>query len=260
MKTYTEEEIIEKYKELPPDVRDAIFGVDSTRTIEEIGKKYKLTIDKLGDLSNEIRVLMLGITEPKDFISNISRRLGVDKKMAHDITAEVNEKIFSKIRESLKRIHNIKDEEENEEKEVELPKSEAVKAPEPPKELSREDILKEIEYPESIPMPTIFSGNTKSSESSVQAQPAVQKSFDVKEEELSLPPPPPALIENKEESVVVVKEVIPKEEVKSGDASTPPKPQISRRPPEVSEHDGDKSFGPGGDRYPEGDPYREPVR
>lgn len=251
MKEYTEEEIIKKYKELPPDVRDAIFGVDSTKVIEEIGAKYKLTIDKIGDLSSEIRVLMIGATEPKDFMPNISRRLGVDKKIAHDITAEVNDRIFSKIRESLKRIHNIKDEEENnEEKEKEAPKPESVKVPELPNALNKEDILKEIEE----------TGNIKADGSLVQAQAQKQEMLPEEEKEISLSPPPPAVIEDKEESIVVVKEDLPKEEINSSNVPIPQKPQISRRPPEVSEHDGDKPLGPGGDKYPEGDPYREPVK
>lgn len=211
MKEYTEEEITKKYKELPPDVRDAIFSVDSTRIIEDIGKKYKLTVDKMGNLSNEIRVLMLGIAEPKDFMPNISRRLGIDKDIAREITVEVNEKIFSKIRESLKRIHNIKD--ENKERVAEKIEGAPIPAPaqspvqpSAPNGLDRSEILKAIENPETIQIPSIFQGN-----------------------------------------------------VKAG-VPLPAKPEILRRPPEVSEHNGDKARGPSGDKYPEGDPYRESVK
>jgi len=270
MKEYTEEEIIKKYKELPSDVRDAIFGVDSTKTIEEIGAKYKLTIDKMGDLSNEIRVLMIGVTEPKDFMPNISRRLGVDKKTAHDITAEVNDRIFSKIRESLKRIHNIKDEEENnEEKEKEDLRPKAVeapmKAPEPPKMLSKEDILKEIEETEAVPIQLVSAGGVNLNENPVKTveiiEPAQPKPIAEVEKELSLPPPPPVVVEEKEEAVTLSNENLPKEEMRSEDVHTSPSPQISRRPPEVSLYNGDKSdLGPGVDRYPDGDPYREPVK
>lgn len=263
MKEYTEEEIIKKYKELPPDVREAIFGVDSTKTIEEIGTKYKLTIDKVGDLSNEIRVLMIGVTEPKDFMPNISRRLGVDKKTAHDITAEVNDRIFSKIRESLKSIHNIKDEENNEEKEKEALRPKAMevpmKAPEPPKALSKEDILKEIEEPDSVPIPQATGSLSNVGESPIEAQTQKEETISEIEEEKAIAPPPPTIIEEKVEETIGVKDSLA-EEVKIGDAPIVPKPQISRRPPKVSEHDGDKPLGPGGDKYPEGDPYREPVK
>ncbi|MCR4283995.1 MAG: hypothetical protein NUV64_01585 [Parcubacteria group bacterium] len=256
--------LMDKYKDLPGDVREAIFSVDSTEIIQDISKKNNLTIDKMSELADEIGLLMIGVTEPKDFMPNISRRLGVDKKTAHDITAEVNDRIFSKIRESLKRIHNIKDEEDSEKDTAESLKQETVREPEPAKTLSKEDILKEIESPESIPMPQVFS-DAKVNESTSNAQTLKQETVSVEGEgkEIPIPSMPstlPVVMEEKEESIVVAKEDLPKEYVKSGGVPFPPKPQISRRPPEVSEHDGDKPLGPGGDKYPEGDPYREPVK
>ncbi len=252
MKIYTEEEITKKYKELPEDVRTAIFAVDTAQIIEDIGGKYRLTVDKMGDLSNEIRVLMLGTTEPKDFISSIARRLEVDKKTAHDITEEVNEKIFSKIRDSLKKIHNIADEEESDdsEREIKAPATEATKPIESPstqysESLSREDILKGIEEPEPTPVPT-----------EVPKKEPVSMETD---KELSISPPPPTVIKEGSESSPVTEQSKASEVVKDVDA-VDPKHQFSRRPPEVSEHDGSKPLGPGGDKYPEGDPYREPVK
>ena len=252
---------MDKYRELPPDVREAIFSVDSADIIQSIAKKNNLTVDKMSELADEIGLLMLGNTEPKDFISNISRRLGVDKKTARDITAEVNDRIFTKIRESLKKIHNIKDEDEEKEEEPELYRPEAVRPPEPPKELDRENILKGIEDPETVSVPQPPSVVSKEGESVSSPTPTPQwPNNNEKEEELSLSPPPPVVIEEEEGLVVADKETLPREEVKASEAPLPPKPQISRRPPEVSEHDGDKKFGPGGDKYPDGDPYREPVK
>lgn len=103
------ENLSKKYDDLPEDVRNSIFSVDSNSTVEEIAKKYKLSIDESGKLADEVGLLMLGITHPKDFITNISRRLGVEESEAREITVEVNKNIFSKVRESLKKIHDIKE-------------------------------------------------------------------------------------------------------------------------------------------------------
>jgi len=251
--------LMDRYKELPEDVKDAIFSVDSAEIIQNIAKKNNLTIDKMSELADEIGLLMLGSTEPKDFISNISRRLGVNRNIAHDITAEVNDKIFSKIRESLKKIHNLKDEEEEEK--TELYRPEVVKLEESPNALNRESLLKEIENedPEITASSQVVVDTDGLNESRVNIKPVLKESAIEEKKELSLPPPTPAIIEDKEESVVV-KEDLPKEEIKSDKGSIELKPQISRRPPEVSEHDGDRKLGPGEDRYPEGDPYREPVK
>lgn len=136
---YTDEQIVKMYENLPDDLRTAIFSVDTGKVVENIGRKYNLTIDKMGDLGNETGMVMLGVTHPKDFISNLAERLEVDKVKAKEIAEDVNVQIFRKVRESLKAIHNIRDEKP------------------PPKAAplvdTREEILKEIEKKEEIPKP-----------------------------------------------------------------------------------------------------------
>lgn len=107
MKSYTQEELEEKYKQLPATMEEVIFGVNAEKTLEEIGKKYKLHIDRLGILANETRLVMLGLTHPKDFINNLAERLELDKEAAKNIAQEINQRIFHEIREELKKIHNI---------------------------------------------------------------------------------------------------------------------------------------------------------
>lgn len=108
-----EQDILKNYQSLPPDLREAIFSFENARAIEEIGKKYELYIDKIGELGNESSRVMLGLTHPKDFIANLSKRLGVDMEKAKEIAKDVNEQIFVKVRESLKKLHKIGEEEED---------------------------------------------------------------------------------------------------------------------------------------------------
>lgn len=114
MANLTPEQLKEKYKSLPQDVQDAIFAVDSATVIQKVGRKYNLPIDKVGELADEAGLLMLGVTHPKDFMLNLTRRLKMNKEEIRDITKEINEKIFSKIRASLKKIHGIEDEKQEE--------------------------------------------------------------------------------------------------------------------------------------------------
>ncbi|MEK7596369.1 MAG: hypothetical protein AAB564_02385 [Patescibacteria group bacterium] len=107
MKSYTREELEEKYKHLPPEIEEAIFNVGLDKTLEEIGKKYKLRIDQLGILANETRLVMLGLTHPKDFINNLAERLELNEETAKNIAQEINQRIFHEIREELKKMHSI---------------------------------------------------------------------------------------------------------------------------------------------------------
>ena len=101
------EKITEKYLDLPEDVQKAMFSSTTSDAIFEIGKKYDLIIDKMGELADETGLVMLGITKPNEFIRNLENRLGVPAKKAKEIAEDINQKVFSPIRESLKKIHGI---------------------------------------------------------------------------------------------------------------------------------------------------------
>ena len=131
----TNNDIQKKFKNLPQDLRDAILSVDTANIIQSIAKKHVLTIDKMGKLADEIGLLMLGITHPKNFISNLEKKLGINSETIKKITEEINIQIFAKVRRSLKRIHELEEEKIKEKKEsvVPIPKSESpVPSPQPP--------------------------------------------------------------------------------------------------------------------------------
>src|SRR3989338_6526387 len=92
---------------LPSDLKTAIYSADSSTAIENISKKYGLHIDQMGKLAEETGLVMLGVTHPKDFISNLAKRLQVDQITAKSVARDVNEQIFKKVRESLMKIHGL---------------------------------------------------------------------------------------------------------------------------------------------------------
>ncbi len=182
MPKFTPQQLKDLYKKIPEDLKEAIFNVDSAEMIEKTGGKYNLNIDKIGELADEIGLVMLGVTKPKDFVSNLSQRLGVSNDTARNIAEEINQQIFSKVRESLKKVHGI-DGAQGEG----APLSGA-------DEVKKEEILKEIEKEE---VPEIMKGTRKPTESPFEAKTSES---------------------------------------------------IFRMPPQESEH-----------KYPQGDPYREPI-
>lgn len=136
--------IRERYKNLPPDLKDAIFSEEVTEKIMNISNKYGLYVDEMGELGNEIGRVMLGITHPKDFIRNLMSRLEVDAEKARAIAKDVNEQIFAKVKESLKKLHKIEEEEEIGEVEP------AKRAETEPKETTEQKPIEEKEIPKGI--------------------------------------------------------------------------------------------------------------
>lgn len=104
---FTLEQINERKRSVPDDIKLAISSTETSNKIENISNKNNLHIDQMGILSSHIAYLMLGLLNPKDFIEEISRSMKVDYSVSKKIAIEVNEQIFRPIRESLKKIHQL---------------------------------------------------------------------------------------------------------------------------------------------------------
>jgi len=129
----------DKFKNLPKDIQNAISSVSVGKTMEEIGKKYRLHVDKMNELFDETGLVMLGLTHPKDYIKNLQKRLVIDIDTVKKIAADINEQIFRPIRESLKEIHNVVGEDQPSETNRQQP---AIHIPEVQKEKSLDLRLK----------------------------------------------------------------------------------------------------------------------
>ena len=103
--TYTKEQLGERFEQLPENVQEAIIAVETAKVVSEVGNKYALHIDQVGELADEIGLVMLGLTKPTDFVTHTIARIGLDRAVAEAIAREVNDQIFLKIRELLQALH-----------------------------------------------------------------------------------------------------------------------------------------------------------
>jgi hypothetical protein len=95
----------DEFNSLPDGLREALASEETAQAIEEIGKKYTLHLDVMDNLFDEVGLVMLGITPPRDFVTSLQKRLGIPREQVNGIAREVNEKIFQPIRDSLKEVH-----------------------------------------------------------------------------------------------------------------------------------------------------------
>ncbi len=103
---YTKKELYERFENLPDDVQEAFLSVDTYKTIKKIVDKFKLHIDQSGILSEEIGLVMLGVTRPENFLSVLEKKLNIPLETAGEIVKEINTTIFFPIRASLEEINN----------------------------------------------------------------------------------------------------------------------------------------------------------
>jgi len=243
----TKEQLKESYKNLPQDVRNAIFSIDTANVLRQIGDEKKMMIDKIGELADETGLVLLGFTHPSQFVSHLSERLGIEKSIAKEIAEEVNTKIFFPIRENLKKIHGLREEEV--EREIETEKT---PFPTPPSPVMPSAPAPTPEKTEIGPRPTslgleIPTAPTPSPlPSALIPEPVVLETTLPKESEIKTPPQSEAALpETPVQPVTSIFEAKTKEEG-------------FRLPAEATE----KKIEPSFMKAPESkkiDPYREPT-
>jgi len=100
----TKEQVSEKFESLPDDIKRAITDDSVSENLKQLGFKYKLRVDKIGDLIDEVGMVMLGFKKTGDFINALSRRLELDRETAESLAIDVDNEVFKKIRESLRSV------------------------------------------------------------------------------------------------------------------------------------------------------------
>ena len=154
---HTTQQLEEKYRSLPEDLKGAMTEIKTAETIHDIGKKYNLHIDQIGDLADEIGLTMLGLTKPDDFVTHTKNRLQIDQNIAEQIGREVNEQIFLPIRESLQKLHEQKEAAGGVVGGVETIPAAPATPPQSAGDLPDKDkLLDEIEHPSKTPEDTVF--------------------------------------------------------------------------------------------------------
>ncbi len=150
--------IKERFDLLPESIQELIISSNYQDTLIEIGKKYQLNVEQLGMLEQETTLVMMGLTPTKDFETELTNELNVDKMKGNQIVTEINEKIFLTIRDLLKLMYTP----EGEEPSVEEEKGKSLETSsrtlldknieEQPLEIeSREEMLRKIENPPKTP-------------------------------------------------------------------------------------------------------------
>lgn len=112
MPNYTQQQLEERYQKLPDVLKDAMFSVDVAAKMFEIGKKYGLTIDKIGFMAEETGYIILGLTRPSEFVKNLTEALAVEESKARTIASDINHQVLFLLREALKTTHQIEINEE----------------------------------------------------------------------------------------------------------------------------------------------------
>jgi len=92
----------EKFKELPLDTQLAMTSAHIAEMIKEISDKNRLLIDQEGILYDLTSYVLLGLLPSKEFTATLVKEAGINESVAASIAEDINEKVFSEIRTSMR--------------------------------------------------------------------------------------------------------------------------------------------------------------
>ncbi len=100
---------IEKAKaQLSPDTVNAISAVPWQAEILKMRETKGYSFEQLGDLETETELLLCGLLSPENYPKELKSRMRISETQANDLVKEMNEQVFSKIKEELIKISERK--------------------------------------------------------------------------------------------------------------------------------------------------------
>lgn len=93
-----EEKLIkEQWDKLSPELRGAIESVPWKGLISEIGRNNALSVEQAVLLERETMFVLYGFENPRDYVANIAREVGISEEQALTVAEAVAEKIFEPV-------------------------------------------------------------------------------------------------------------------------------------------------------------------
>ena len=106
MPDYPREKLIELFKALPQDIKDAASSEDTANTIQDICQKNGITEEEaISEITKNIGYSFLGLLAPTDLAYILEKEIGLEKKSAEATAAEIVRYIFLPVRPSMEALY-----------------------------------------------------------------------------------------------------------------------------------------------------------
>ncbi len=92
----------EQFGKLPPELQQAIRSPKLGEDVRKIGESNHLHLDQIGLLEDEVLYLLMGFTEPAEFVATMAKELNLQQPQAEQIASAVGSQIIEPIRNSMK--------------------------------------------------------------------------------------------------------------------------------------------------------------
>ncbi|BCX15909.1 MAG: hypothetical protein KatS3mg098_138 [Candidatus Parcubacteria bacterium] len=101
----SQKEILERWKNIPEILKDAINSESLIGEIEKLSSNFGLNEDRLLNLLRIVRGVFLGFIHLQDLYKEIKESLNIDPRLALDIYHQLEQKIFSPFRKEIEEVY-----------------------------------------------------------------------------------------------------------------------------------------------------------
>ncbi|MBU1292432.1 hypothetical protein KKH07_03115, partial [Patescibacteria group bacterium] len=96
-----------KYFQLPQNIRQIFFTVETADKVYDLAKKNRLTDDQLWYASHTTGMILLGEVNIVNFVKTLQEKCKLAEEPARQLARDINQAIFLPVKESLKQIHKV---------------------------------------------------------------------------------------------------------------------------------------------------------
>jgi hypothetical protein len=94
---------MENNNQIPEDVLNIIKSSSVYIKLEEIGNKFDLNIDQVGELNVLTEQVMIGKLPSSKYIDSVAKELEITRDKAREIVETINSDIFIMVKESIRK-------------------------------------------------------------------------------------------------------------------------------------------------------------
>ena len=108
MLNYSKKQLWELYKQLPQELKDAIFSVENAEKISNICSSAGIEGNVISQIAKYTGYVLMGILPPNELQPVLEKEEGLKKNIAKEIAWQINRFIFLPVKNSLEALYGAK--------------------------------------------------------------------------------------------------------------------------------------------------------
>ncbi|MDD2696819.1 MAG: hypothetical protein PHE52_01530 [Candidatus Pacebacteria bacterium] len=105
--TRTKEQFEKLFDQLPPELQEAIFSMETSDNILNACKTYGIINEEVSQIADYVGQSLMGLLPPSQFQETIQEKVGLPKVLARAITQEINRFVFYPLKPLLEGLYKI---------------------------------------------------------------------------------------------------------------------------------------------------------